>query len=83
MNHLHRRKYKNLLEVCSKYQKLHVSTYLALISSFRKEEICSLKRHQIDWNKGEIHLSRADTKNKKAHTIYLVGEAKELLMGLA
>ena len=25
----------------------------------------------------------ADTKNKKAHTIYLVGEAKELLMGLA
>ena len=74
---------QKLLEVCSENQKLHVATYLALISGSRKEEICSLKRHQIDWNKGEIHLSRADTKNKKAHTIYLVGEAKELLMGLA
>ena len=83
MNHLHRRKYKNLLEVCSKYQKLHVSTYLALISSFRKEEICSLKRLQINWIKGEIHLSRDDTKNKKAHTIRLVDKAKELLMRLA
>ena len=54
-----------------------------ILSKNKENNFLVKEENQIDWNKGEIHLSRADTKNKKAHTIYLVGEAKELLMGLA
>ena len=72
---------ERLLDVCSENQKLHVVIYLALVSRVRREKIWSLKRHQVDWDKGDIDIGK--DKNGEDHTIFMVGEAENLLLELA
>jgi len=62
-------------------EDLRVAIAIAHTFGWRKSEILSLERRQLDLKAGTLRLDAGTTKNGEARTVYLTPDLKTLLAG--
>src|SRR5258705_9947012 len=69
--------YRRLLSEMPPY--LRPLFVVAYHTGVRRGELRQLRLEQVDWEAGEIHVSRRTTKNKDAHTLPIYGDMRAWL----